>query len=924
MKQVFISYSHKDEEWKNRLVTHLLVLEKEGHLTVWHDRKIEHGNEWYPEIEKALNNSDIALLLVTANFLTSSFVLNEEIPRLLHRRLHDGLKVLPVIVEPCAWKFVAWLSSIQVFPSDGEPLSKDKDQIEEKCASIAEIVIQIHEQVQPLDTLSTTIVPDVFLEKLPNIGNILFGREHEIDVLDAAWSDENSNVVSISAWGGAGKTALVSHWLNQMQKDRYRGAERIYAWSFYSRNVQEGRQASADVFLTHALEWFNDPNPFDDSLWGKALRLAYLIRKQRTLLILDGLEPLQYPTGEVQGAIKDEGLRTLLKELSRWNSGLCVLTSRVSFRDIENISQPVVQRVDLKPMSVSAGAQLLIHLGVKGEDKELEATVEQFGGHALALNLLGRYLAVVFSGDIRQRETIPLLPKETSGEQEGAHAQRVMESYENWLKDKPELSVLYVMGLFEHSVDFGAIAALKVQPDINGLTSQLQNLSRPQWQFTLEYLRNLKLLADEDPGRPDILACHPLVQEYFGRCFRNKEPLAWENAHSRLYDYYRNLSVTDPKNLDDLKPDFSAVFHGCQAGRYKEALHDVYYEKISRKEEAFITNKLGAYGKDLEVLSNFFEVPWKQPAFDLTPTEKSILWNWVGYALRAVGSFREANEATCSALKEAVKQKDWIGAAVDCGTLSEIHQIIGEVTSSREYAEKSVEFADRSSDIDLAVGMRTTLADALHQAGDLKQAEVLFHEAEVIHGQKHPVFPRLRDKGGYLYCDLLLTLGEFAEVKRRASQALQSEHLDLNLALYKLVLGQAYLMQNLHEETTDLEKAGEYLNQAVEALRKTQAQHHLPRGLLTRAILHRVQADFDQARNDLEESRQIAERHGMQLYFANYYLESAWLAKDRQEMESARNLLMSANDLIEKMAYFRLVPQGINLQQILADQNIQG
>lgn len=57
MPQVFISYSHKDEEFKDRLQTQLEVLEMEGLISVWDDRQIELGDSWYPEIEKALNEA---------------------------------------------------------------------------------------------------------------------------------------------------------------------------------------------------------------------------------------------------------------------------------------------------------------------------------------------------------------------------------------------------------------------------------------------------------------------------------------------------------------------------------------------------------------------------------------------------------------------------------------------------------------------------------------------------------------------------------------------------------------------------------------------------------------------------------------------------------------------------------------------------
>ncbi len=91
MKTVFISYSHKDKTWKDRLVTQLKVLEMENRYVVWDDRKIKTGHDWLPEIEKALAEADIAVLVVTADFLTSRFIKEKEIPTLLKRRKEEGL-----------------------------------------------------------------------------------------------------------------------------------------------------------------------------------------------------------------------------------------------------------------------------------------------------------------------------------------------------------------------------------------------------------------------------------------------------------------------------------------------------------------------------------------------------------------------------------------------------------------------------------------------------------------------------------------------------------------------------------------------------------------------------------------------------------------------------------------------------------------
>ena len=141
---VFISYSHKDEEWKERLVTQLGVLQMEGILNVWDDRRIEAGDDWKPEIEDAITKANVAILMISANFLTSKFILGEEVPKLLERRAKEGVRVIPLIVKPCAWTQVKWLSPIQARPKDGRPLSGGNDnQIDTDLAVLANEIAEI-------------------------------------------------------------------------------------------------------------------------------------------------------------------------------------------------------------------------------------------------------------------------------------------------------------------------------------------------------------------------------------------------------------------------------------------------------------------------------------------------------------------------------------------------------------------------------------------------------------------------------------------------------------------------------------------------------------------------------------------------------------------------------------------------------------
>jgi hypothetical protein len=438
---IFISYSHKDEVWKDRLVAHLGVLQQEGVLDVWDDRRIVAGEDWYQKIKEVINRASVVVLLVSADFLTSNFILSEEVPRLLERKDEEGLRIFPVIIRPCAWKHVKWLTRMNLRPKDGRPIQGRREfQVETNIAAIADEIVGIirHDEEMPKRYIPLGS-ENISLARLPPTNPKLFGREKELAILDAAWDDSRTNIISLVAWGGVGKTALVNTWLSKMHQDDFRGAERVYGWSFYSQGAAEGRRASADQFIASALKWFGDPEPDAGSPWEKGERLAEFVRNQKTLLILDGLEPLQHPSREEEGRIRDPGLQSLVRELANYNPGLCVITTRLDVDDLKDFIGTTVENIPLEYLSDEAGMELLKYLGVKGTDDELTQAVRDLDGHALALMLLGTYLAIVYKGDVQKRDRIATLTKE---KKYGGHARQVMESYEIWLKDQPELDIL--------------------------------------------------------------------------------------------------------------------------------------------------------------------------------------------------------------------------------------------------------------------------------------------------------------------------------------------------------------------------------------------------------------------------------------------------------------------------------------------------
>src|SRR5208337_4732765 len=419
----------------------------------------------------------------------------------------------------------------------------------------------------------------ISVARLPVTGSDIFGREEDISFLDGAWANQDVNIVSIVAWAGVGKSTLVNHWLRRMAAEHYRSAQLVFGWSFY-RQGSNGGTSSADEFLDAALTWFGDPDSRLGTAWEKGERLSKLIGHRRTLLVLDGLEPLQNPPGPQEGRLRDPSLQALLRELAAFNKGLCVITTRTPVADIADHERASALRRDLEQLSSDAGAKLLRALGVKGHEEELRSASDEFSGHFLALTLLGSYLSDAYNGDIRCREEVS--KRLAHDVRQGAHARKVMESYQTWFGEGPELSVLRMLGLFDRPADEKAVGALPKSPAIPGLTESLTDLSPTEWRTILAKLRRARLLAGEDPQDPRYLDTHPLVREYFGEQLRSQRTEGWKECNRRLYHYYRMLPPQLPDTFRDIEPLFLAVIYGCNAGLFREALHEVYIPRIQR------------------------------------------------------------------------------------------------------------------------------------------------------------------------------------------------------------------------------------------------------------------------------------------------------------------------------------------------------
>ena len=649
----------------------------------------------------------------------------------------------------------------------------------------------------------------------------LIGREPETKVLNDAWDQvvrgetKRPHVLIFVALGGEGKTSAVAKWAVDLAFQDWPGCEAVLAWSFYSQGTREQLAASSDLFLKEALTFFGDAAMAGSAAgaFDKGRRLAQLAGERRALLILDGLEPLQYaPTSPTPGELKDQGIAALLKGLATNSRGLCVVTTRYSIPDLRAYAGKTVEEEKLARLSTEAGVALLQSFGVKGSLRktipssdgralwnEFEKLVEDVKGHALTLNLLGSYLRDAHGGDIRKRDLIRL--SEADAEEQGGHAFHVMDAYveslanggktaDDQAKGRRALALLRLLGLFDRPASAGTLAALWEGEGIAGLTEPLIGISEAQRNLALQRLEDAKLLTvirEQGSGLLVALDAHPLLREYFGQRLRNAQPEAWRAAHRRLYEHLCATTEDKPEaTLEDLQPLYQAVAHGCHAGLQQEACDKVYRDRIQRGREAYAVHKLGAFGSDLGAVACFFDTPWSRVSRVLTEAAQAWLLSQAAFRLRALGRLTEALEPMRAGLEMGVEQENYKEAAIRASNLSQLELTLGEVADAVEDAEQSVTYADSSGDVFQRTSKRTTHAHALHQAGRRDEAEARFREAEQMQTEQQPDYPLLYSLQGFQYCDLL-----FSEVERQAWKTEGELKKEEGLALYRTVAERA-------------------------------------------------------------------------------------------------------------------------------------
>jgi len=388
---VFISYAHEDEQEKDALFAHLGSLQREGWIKTWSDDQISAGADWNESTHQAISQAKVAILLITANFLNSEFLIENEVPALLSRQEAGELVVFPVIVRACAWKTISWLQKMKVRPKDGYPIwGSNGCYVDEHLTAIVEEIIQVITQTTNQPLLQTpyplhsqpryhppqpqlfSAAPNPFCDRgrITNPDRFFDRKELMRQIFEELNKGTNLSLVGDSQIGKSSILSMICHY----------GPDYLVT--------------PPDKIAYLSLEWVDDEDDFYEALCdaleietSRGFKLTRAFRDKNYLLCLDEMEKMTWDGFTVR-------LRSHLRGLADGSDAplTLVIASRSPlahlFPDSPEMNSPlagICRQINIKSFSLDVARdflhQRLSGTGVTFTEQQINEILSQSQGH---------------------------------------------------------------------------------------------------------------------------------------------------------------------------------------------------------------------------------------------------------------------------------------------------------------------------------------------------------------------------------------------------------------------------------------------------------------------------------------------------------------------------------------------------------------
>ncbi len=691
------------------------------------------------------------------------------------------------------------------------------------------------------------------------------GRAEELARLDRWAADPEVRLVGVTAWGGAGKTTLVTHWVHEDGVSRRLGLRGVFGWSFYT-------DPSAKHWAAALLKWARKDLNLRVRHTSRAGAVLALLRQAPMLLVLDGLEVLQEgPAGNRFGRLLNGTLREVLVGACQpGHTGLVVLTSRFPFADLESYDGGSARMLDIPPFTPAEGAALMAAAGGGWlPEQDRRSLVAAVDGHALAVAVLAGLLAAHLPGSDLEALRASLAEAVRTDIRVG----RVLEFYAERLPD-PDRYLLAAVSLFTRPVTAGEVLTVTrhktFRDHLDGWTQAM----------VLEAVRDR--LAGLTSCQPNgAISAHPLVRDTF-------RPLALGAARIAA-----KTSLTGvPKGTLTSRADALSVVEAIEllvdAGHWKSA-HDLYTRRAD-KGRAWWTLPAARLGQ--RAATAFVATPDRRHdcATHLTRHAPAFYLDEAGTQAALAGDTATAREYLSLGIDYARDTKKKKRQAQCLWNLAACFEEYGQLDQARDAVMEYIALAKIVNNRGMISDGQAFLGSLAGLTGDATEAEQLFSAAAVTqsriaHGQYGY---RLYGVPGLCWAGWLARTGRpgpaqvltsrNARICRRNGWSIHAARCDRELGELALATG-------------DTTAAGEYLAAAAACFRNGDCLSDLAGTLPVQAEYAQAIGDLDTADRHLTETIDIAAPRG-------WIVDHATAMAVRARLRAARAAATASPDLI--------------------------
>jgi tetratricopeptide (TPR) repeat protein len=661
------------------------------------------------------------------------------------------------------------------------------------------------------------------------------GRAEELARLDRWAADRQVTLVGVTAWGGAGKTSLVTHWVEAVGTSRRPGLRGMFGWSFYA-------DPSAEHWATSLLEWAEQEFRIRVAASRPAAAILGLVRKVPLLLVLDGLERVQQgPVGADFGRLLDGTLREVLAGACQLgHGGLVLLTSRFPFADLETFDGGAARMLEVPPFTPAEGSALLAAVGGSWlPDRERHELVRAVDGHALAIGVLAGLLA-----DHPPTADLQALRAELdAAARTDARVAKVLEFYADRLAGADRY-LLAAVSLFARPVPPDAIIAVAAHEAFGGRLAG--------WTPTMIEAAVRDRLGGLASWHHDgTISAHPLVHDTFRRLVLDAAGTAAETSLAGL------PAGTVTSRADALRV-VEAIELLLDVGQWQPA-DDI---DTNRTGVPPVWLTLPAMRLGQRAFAAFVATPDRRAAcaIHLPPDRLGYYLAGTGLFAMAAGDLAMAQEY----LHMTVRHYRDVGPAeslsIALRNLAECLDYLGQTGAARDAAAEALTFAEAGGDRAQVHRAHVSLAWAAVVVGDAAEAEQHFTTADQIQIADDQESDHLYSLSGTDWGDWLARtarLGPAQVLITRNAEICRSYGWNDDLARCDHLLGRLALAAG------DTVGVGEHLEAAAGVFRDGDFLTELATTLTDLASWSQVAGDLDAAERHVTEAITIAAPRGL-------------------------------------------------------------